>query len=295
MDHGKTIVAIIAAYKAVKCGYQAAIMAPTAILASQHLESFGAILNKFGIKCELLISSITKKKKEDILERLKNGDIDILIGTHALLEENVVFENLGLVITDEQHRFGVNQRKNLQNKGNLVDVIYMSATPIPRTLALTIFGDMDISEIKEKPAGRKDIITKKYGLKKDVNDEEDNKRTIVKRQNVLAFNNAPICCRKCSGAVKEVQRGVYVCEECGTENYDDFQKVKRYLEKNGAAPAIIIERDTGVPRKAIDYFFRNESLEIPRFDPYRALCSRCGAPIRTGVLCDNCKRITGNK
>ena len=135
----------------------------------------------------------------------------------------------------------------------------------------------------------------KYGLKKDVNDEEDNKRTIVKRQNVLAFNNAPICCRKCSGAVKEVQRGVYVCEECGTENYDDFQKVKRYLEKNGAAPAIIIERDTGVPRKAIDYFFRNESLEIPRFDPYRALCSRCGAPIRTGVLCDNCKRITGNK
>ena len=104
---GKTIVSIIAAYKAVKCGYQVAIMAPTAILATQHLESFTQILGRFGINCELLISNITKKRKEELLERLQNGEIDVLIGTHALLEENVLFKNLGLVVTDEQHRFGV--------------------------------------------------------------------------------------------------------------------------------------------------------------------------------------------
>ncbi len=102
---GKTIVAIIAAYKAVKSGYQMAIMAPTAILATQHLESFNQILTEFGIRCELLISGISKKKKEDILKRLEDGEIDVLIGTHAILEENVVFKNLGLVVTDEQHRF----------------------------------------------------------------------------------------------------------------------------------------------------------------------------------------------
>ena len=156
---GKTVVAIISAYKAVKCGYQAAIMAPTAILASQHLESFEGILNKFGIKCELLIGSVTKKKKEEMLERLKNGEIDILIGTHALLEENVVFKNLGLVVTDEQHRFGVRQRGVIAKKGENPDVLVMTATPIPRTLALILYGDLDISIIDELPPNRKKIDT----------------------------------------------------------------------------------------------------------------------------------------
>lgn len=157
--HGKTVVAIIAAYKAVKCGYQAAIMAPTAILASQHLESFEGILNKFGIRCELLIGSVTKKKKEEMLERLKKGEIDILIGTHALLEENVVFKNLGLVVTDEQHRFGVRQRGAITKKGENPDVLVMTATPIPRTLALILYGDLDISIIDELPPNRKKIDT----------------------------------------------------------------------------------------------------------------------------------------
>ena len=156
---GKTVVAMIAAYKAVKSGYQAAIMAPTAILAQQHLESFQELLNNQGIKCELLISSITKKKKEELLERLKNGDIDILIGTHAILEENVVFKNLGLVVTDEQHRFGVKQRTTIVEKGNHPDVIVMTATPIPRTLALILYGDLDISIIDELPPNRKKIDT----------------------------------------------------------------------------------------------------------------------------------------
>ena len=159
LAHGKTVVAICAAYKAVKCGYQVAIMAPTAILASQHLESFEGILNKFGIKCELLIGSVTKKKKEEMLERLKNGEIDILIGTHALLEENVVFKNLGLVVTDEQHRFGVRQRGAITKKGENPDVLVMTATPIPRTLALILYGDLDISIIDELPPNRKKIDT----------------------------------------------------------------------------------------------------------------------------------------
>ena len=170
--HGKTIVSVIAAYKCVKCGYQAAIMAPTAILAGQHLESFKQVLDEFGIRCELLVSGITKKKKEDILDRLKNGEIDVLIGTHALLEEKVVFKNLGLVVTDEQHRFGVRQRSIIAQKGKNPDVLVMTATPIPRTLALILYGDLDISIIDELPPNRKKIetfpVTK--GMENRVND-----------------------------------------------------------------------------------------------------------------------------
>ena len=169
---GKTVVALIAAYKAVKSGYQAAIMAPTAILAEQHLESFQELLTDFGIKCELLISSITKKKKEELLARLENGEIDILIGTHALLEENVKFKNLGLVVTDEQHRFGVKQRTTIVEKGNHPDVIVMTATPIPRTLALILYGDLDISIIDELPPNRKKIET--YAVRKNLSDRVNN-------------------------------------------------------------------------------------------------------------------------
>ena len=156
---GKTVVALIAAYKAVKSGYQVVIMAPTAILATQHLETFHDILKDSGIRCELLISGITKKKKEDILNRLKQGEIDILIGTHAVLEENVVFNKLGLVVTDEQHRFGVRQRSIIVEKGENPDVLVMTATPIPRTLALILYGDLDISIIDELPPNRKKIET----------------------------------------------------------------------------------------------------------------------------------------
>ena len=163
---GKTIVALISAYKAVKSGYQAVVMAPTAILATQHLESFTEILADTGIRCELLVSGISKKKKESILERLRNGEIDILIGTHAVLEENVVFSNLGLVVTDEQHRFGVRQRSTIAEKGENPDVLVMTATPIPRTLALILYGDLDISIIDELPPNRKKIET--YAVKKDM-------------------------------------------------------------------------------------------------------------------------------
>lgn len=168
LAHGKTIVAMIAIYKAVKSGYQATIMAPTAILATQHLESFQEILEKVGIRCELLISSITKKKKEELLQKLQDGSIDVLIGTHAILEENVVFKNLGLVVTDEQHRFGVRQRATITNKGTHPDVLVMTATPIPRTLGLILYGDLDISIIDELPPNRKPIET--YAVRKQMED-----------------------------------------------------------------------------------------------------------------------------
>ena len=163
---GKTVVSEIAAYKAVKSGYQAAILAPTAILATQHFENLKKTLDKFGIRIELLISAITKKKKQELKERLKNGEIDILIGTHAMLEDDVIFKNLGLVVTDEQHRFGVKQRAKIASKGNNPDVIVMSATPIPRTLALILYGDLDISIIDELPPNRKKIDT--FAVGKDM-------------------------------------------------------------------------------------------------------------------------------
>ena len=174
---GKTIVAMIAAYKAVKSGYQMAMMAPTSILATQHMVNFENILSKYGIKCELLLGSTSKKKKEDILDRLKNGEIDIIIGTHSLLEENVVFNNLGLVVTDEQHRFGVRQRSTIASKGKNPDVLVMTATPIPRTLALILYGDLDISIIDELPPNRKKIDT--YAVRKSMEERVNN---FIKKQ-----------------------------------------------------------------------------------------------------------------
>lgn len=156
---GKTIVATTIMYANALSGYQSALMAPTGILARQHYETIKKLVEPYSIKIELLVGSMKKSKHNKMIERLKSGDIDILIGTHALISKDVTFQNLGLVITDEQHRFGVNQRGNLQNKGHMPDIIYMSATPIPRTYALTIYQDMDTSLIKTKPNGRKEIQT----------------------------------------------------------------------------------------------------------------------------------------
>lgn len=156
---GKTIVSFIALYMNMLAGYQGVLMAPTEILAVQHFNNMKSL---FGDKLniQLLTSSTKKGERNKILQNLKNGETQVLIGTHSLLNDELVYNNLGLVITDEQHRFGVNQRQTLQEKGKDVDVLYMSATPIPRTLALTIYGDMDITEIRSKPGGRKEIITK---------------------------------------------------------------------------------------------------------------------------------------
>ena len=162
---GKTIVAFIAMYINYLSGYQSAMMAPTEILAIQHYENFKKLFKDYNINVSLLIGKLSLKEKKKIYNDLKLGKIDVVVGTHALISDGVTYNNLGLVITDEQHRFGVHQRSNLRNKGIMPDVLYASATPIPRTYALTLYGDMDISNIKTMPMGRKSVITELYNTK----------------------------------------------------------------------------------------------------------------------------------
>ena len=169
---GKTVVATMAMFKAVRNGYQAVLMAPTAILARQHYEGIQKMVEQFGIKVELLTGDVTKKNKERILEELKNGEIDMIVGTHALIEENVLFKNVGIVITDEQHRFGVRQRGILSAKGEKVDTLVMTATPIPRTLAIILYGDLDISIIDELPPGRQKIDT--FAVRRNMEERVNN-------------------------------------------------------------------------------------------------------------------------
>ena len=159
---GKTVVASIAAYAVILSGYQVALMAPTEILAKQHYLTFLDYYKGFNVNVVLLTGKISKQERNEKLQIIKTQPNTIIIGTHALFSDDVVYSNLGFVITDEQHRFGVNQRKKMREKGFLPDVLYMSATPIPRTLAISFFGDMDVSVIRQKPKGRKKVVTKLF-------------------------------------------------------------------------------------------------------------------------------------
>jgi len=181
---GKTIVAFISMYSMKLDNYQSALMAPTEILAHQHYLKIIDLFKDYNINIKELLGSTSKKEKEQIKKDLKEGNIDIIIGTHSILNDEIEFNNLGLIITDEQHRFGVNQRNNLRNKGKMVDVLYLSATPIPRTYALTIYGDMDISIIKTMPNGRKPVKT--VNITKS---NEDTKRLLVTIQKELLSNH----------------------------------------------------------------------------------------------------------
>ena len=167
---GKTIISFISIYANFLAGYQSVLMAPTEVLARQHFASAVDFFKDFHLTIDILVGRMTKKEKEAVKQRLFTGEIDLLIGTHAILEENVSFYRLGLVITDEQHRFGVKQREIIKSNGDVPDALYKSATPIPRTYALTLYGDLDVSFIRQKPVGRKEIITKvkKYSELKDV-------------------------------------------------------------------------------------------------------------------------------
>ncbi|BBI34517.1 ATP-dependent DNA helicase RecG [Cohnella abietis] len=165
---GKTVVAAVGLYATVKAGHQGALMVPTEILAEQHTRSLGAMFEPYGIQVGLLTGSLTERKRRDLIASLQMGLLDIVVGTHALIQEDVYFRSLGLVITDEQHRFGVNQRSILRRKGMNPDVLTMTATPIPRTLAITVFGDMDVSTLRERPKGRKPIKT--YSVKHNMMD-----------------------------------------------------------------------------------------------------------------------------
>ena len=187
---GKTIVAFISLYINYLSDYQGALMAPTEILATQHFINIKNIFKDVNIKIELLTGKTKAREKRKIYEALENGDIDIIIGTHALIQDDVKYHNLGLVITDEQHRFGVNQRGNLKNKGITPDILYMSATPIPRTYALTLYGDMDISSIKTMPNGRKEIIT--YLRKENEMTDVLNKMLVELKNNHQIYVIAPL-------------------------------------------------------------------------------------------------------
>ncbi|MBB6675517.1 ATP-dependent DNA helicase RecG [Cohnella nanjingensis] len=185
---GKTVVAAVALYATVRHGCQGALMVPTEILAEQHARSLGRLFEPHGIQAALLTGSMTDRKRRDILASLQMGMIDIVIGTHALIQEDVFFRRLGLVVTDEQHRFGVNQRSVLRRKGLNPDVLMMTATPIPRTLAITVFGDMDVSTIKERPKGRKPIKT--YWVK---HDKMDRVLGFIRREAELGRQTFFIC------------------------------------------------------------------------------------------------------
>src|SRR6185437_6667701 len=161
---GKTVVALLAAATVIEAGRQAALMAPTEILARQHLATIAPLAEKTGIRVAILTGRERGKERKDTLDRLALGEIDFLVGTHALFQDEVAFRDLALAIIDEQHRFGVHQRLALARKGEAVDMLVLTATPIPRTLVLTYFGDMDISELREKPAGRQPIDTRAIAL-----------------------------------------------------------------------------------------------------------------------------------
>lgn len=163
LDQGKTAVAAAVCYTAIKNGFQCAMMAPTEILAEQHYRSLHQLLQPAGIRVGLLTGSLTAKGKRDIYEQMETGRLDFVVGTHALVQDSVRFQNVGLVVTDEQHRFGVAQRARLAEKGDNPHMLVMSATPIPRTLALIIYGDLDISILDELPPGRQIIET--YAVK----------------------------------------------------------------------------------------------------------------------------------
>lgn len=216
---GKTVVAQLALANAVLNGYQGAYMAPTEILAKQHYESFAEFFRDKDIKVEILTGSTRKKEGQEILERLSAGDIDILIGTHALIEDRVEFKKLGLVITDEQHRFGVRQRGKLNSKSENPDVMVMTATPIPRTLALILYGDLDISIIDELPPGRKAIETiaieknkrKKYYMSSVRSEIEKGRQAYI------------VCPLVEEGEVLEVQSATEVYEELANEMFPDLR------------------------------------------------------------------------
>ncbi len=208
---GKTIVAVIALYMNFKSGYQGAFMAPTEILAIQHYQNLMNLYKNTSIKVELLTGKMKAKERRDVLSRLASKEIDIVVGTHSLFSDDVIYDSLGLVITDEQHRFGVAQRTKLKEKGSFADVLYLSATPIPRTYAITLYGDMDVSSIHTKPSGRKEVITELYK-------EEEIKTVLDKVQ-------------------KEIRAGhqVYVIasqiEESEEDTLENVTKLKEKFEK----------------------------------------------------------------
>lgn len=251
---GKTAVSIIASYKAIKSGYQAAIMAPTAILAKQHLENFTKLLQKFDVNCELLVSGMPKKQKEDILDRLKTGKIDIIIGTHALLEDNVEFKKLGFVVTDEQHRFGVRQRAKISSKGENPDVLVMTATPIPRTLALILYGDLDISIINELPPNRQKVDT--FAV---TNKMEERVNNFIKQQIKEGRQSYIVCPLVEENEEIEAQSVLELAKKYKTETFAEYKVEYMHGKLKPAEKDEIMEK---FKNKEIDILISTTVIEV---------------------------------
>lgn len=217
---GKTIIAALAMYIAVKNGYQAAMMAPTMILATQHYTDLKVLFDKLGIKTDIVTGKTTKKGKREIAEKLINGDIDILFGTHALLEDDIAFKNIGLVVTDEQHRFGVKQRMKLTGKAENVDTLVMTATPIPRTLALTLYSDLDISVIDELPKGRKAIKTNAVFVNENM---EDRINTFVSKQVDMGRQAYIVCPLIEESEDSDLTAATELYEKCKNETFKNYR------------------------------------------------------------------------
>jgi len=214
---GKTIVACYAVLLTIKNNLQAALMAPTEILANQHYVSLSKILAPYGINIELLISGMSQDKKEKIYKDIKEGEVDLIIGTHALIQEGVDFSRLGLAIIDEQHKFGVTQRAVLREKGSSSDILVMTATPIPRTLALTVYGDLDISVIKELPPGREPITT--YWIEES---RRDKVYDFIKEE-VKKGRQAYIVCPRIKESEKsDIQAAISMHQQLKTNTFKEF-------------------------------------------------------------------------
>ncbi|MBR1717660.1 MAG: ATP-dependent DNA helicase RecG [Bacilli bacterium] len=242
---GKTIVAIISMYINYLSGYQSALMAPTEILAEQHYNNIKNIFKNYNINVCLLTGKIKAKEKLEILKKIKSGEYDFIIGTHSLQSDDVEYNNLGLVITDEQHRFGVNQRSSLKNKGTTPDVLYLSATPIPRTYALTLYGDMDVSSIKTNPGGKKDIITT---LKKE-SDMKDVLNSIYKelKQGHQAYIIAPLI----EESDKSDLKNIYELEENMNKAFGKLYNI-----------GILHGKMTDIEKEEVMNKFKNNEIQI---------------------------------
>ena len=283
---GKTIVAIIALYKAVINGCQGALMAPTEILTEQHYNSLKEILEPMGVKIGLLTGSLSKKKKEEILQQTKEGNIDILVGTHALIQEEVHFDSLALVVTDEQHRFGVTQRAILADKGENPHILVMTATPIPRTLALILYGDLDISIIDELPPGRKSINT--YGM---VIDKKHQAYNFAKKELALGRQIYVVCPLVEESEAIEASSATEIKEELSSVYFTEYEVgllhgkmnakekelvMKKFLEKEiqVLVSTTVIEVGVNVPNATIMIIENAERFGLAQLHQLRGRVGR---------------------
>ena len=303
---GKTIVAGLAMFKAVLSGYQAAMMAPTSILAEQHYNSFKQLFQEYGLKTILITGSLTQKQKKQTLEEISEGRADIIIGTHALIEEGVEFNKLGLVVTDEQHRFGVRQRAKLVAKGNMPDILVMTATPIPRTLALILYGDLDISVIDEMPPGRKKIET--YSIEEHMRERVNN---FIKKQ-IQEGRQAYIVCPLVEESETLSAKSVDKHAEELSKNFHPYKvaylhgKMKASLKEdimrefnngniNILVSTTVIEVGVNVPNASIMVVENAEKFGLAQLHQLRGRVGRGKAQSFCVLICNSDTKIAGER